>query len=99
MTRAPDPEPVSFASIADETKATHAEKSGAYGSDDDEYLNFSVVAHASGDPRYVYPIQRILEKCVRVLQLARQGRHDELDLKDIPSLGILAEQMRREDYP
>ena len=82
-----------------ERRALHVEKSSGYGTSDDPFANFTAVAQASGEPRYLYPILRSIEKLTRCLSLHTQGRSDELgeEFSDVASLMDCAEAMRRED--
>jgi hypothetical protein len=57
----------------------HIEKSGGYGTDDDPFANFTAVANAKDQPRYVYPVDRVQEKLARAYSLIRQGREDLLE--------------------
>jgi hypothetical protein len=82
-----------------ERRALHVEKSSGYGTDSDPFANFTTVSQASGEPRYLYPILRSIEKLTRCLSLHTQGRADELgeEFTDVASLMDCAEAMRRED--
>lgn len=78
---------------------THVQKSGGYGTDADGLANFTGVAAITGDPAWLYPCRRILEKLTRVESLAKQGRVDELaeEFTDIASLALCAEALRRRE--
>lgn len=85
--------------VLDELRALHAVKSGGYGTGTDPFANFSAVADLSGEPRYLYPVLRSIEKLTRVLSLHAQGRTGELEeeLLDVASLNVCAAAMLRED--
>lgn len=77
----------------------HIEKSSGYGTGEDPFANFTAVAQMSGQPRYLYPVHRTIEKLTRVLSLHAQGRTWELEeeFKDCSSLLDCATAMLRED--
>ena len=77
----------------------HILKSGGYGTDEDPFHNFTVVARAKRQPRYVYPVDRVQEKLARVYSLIAQGREEELEqeFSDMSSLLDCATTMLRED--
>lgn len=77
----------------------HLEKSGSYGTDKDPMANFTAVARAKGQPRYVYPVDRVQEKLARVYSLIAQDREEELEqeFSDMSSLLDCATTMLRED--
>ena len=77
----------------------HIEKSGGYGTNDDPFANFTAVADLSGQPRYLYPCHRAIEKLTRVMSLHAQGRVAELpeEFADIASLMDCAHAMLLED--
>lgn len=77
----------------------HRMKSSGYGNPDDAFANFSIVAEATGQPRYLYPVHRALEKLTRVLSLHAQGRTEELEEEfvDVASLMDCATVMLRLD--
>ena len=77
----------------------HILKSGGYGTAEDPFANFTAVARAKGQPRYVYPVDRVQEKLARVYSLIAQERHDELEqeFNDMASLLDCATTMLRED--
>ena len=85
--------------LARELETRHIEKSGGYGNPDDPFANFTIVAESTGQPRYLYPVLRSLEKHMRILSLHAQGRVDELEEEfgDIASLNLCAAAMLRED--
>lgn len=85
--------------ILDELHDLHSEKSGGYGTGKDPYANFSAISALTGQSRYVYPIHRAIEKLSRCLSLIDQGRTDELgeEFRDVSSLLVCAESMRRQD--
>jgi hypothetical protein len=88
-----------YLALVNELKRLHLTKSGGYGTGSDPFANFSAVAQASGEPRYLYAILRSLEKLTRCLSLHAQGRVDELgeEFTDTASLLLCAEAMRRDD--
>jgi len=88
-----------YLALLDTIRELHKEKSGGYGTGDDPFANYTAVAHAKSQPRFVYPIDRSLEKITRCYSLIEQGRYDELgeEFLDIASTFLCAETMRRED--
>lgn len=88
-----------YMKVLDERRALHIEKSAGYGTGDDPFANFSAVAQMTGQPRYLYPVHRTIEKLTRVLSLHAQGRVDELEeeFKDCASLLDCATAMLRCD--
>lgn len=91
-----DPE---YLKLLDDLRNLHLLKSGGYGTDEDPMANFSAVADATGEPRYLYAIHRSIEKLTRCLSLHAQGRSGELgeEFTDTASLLLCAESMRRSD--
>ena len=85
--------------LLEERVALHIDKSGGYGTDEDPFANFTAVARAKGQPRYVYPVDRAQEKLARIYSLIAQGREDllEVEFNDISSLLDCATTMLRED--
>lgn len=81
----------------DTIRKLHLHKSGGYGTDGDALANFTAVATISGEPAWLYPCRRSLEKLARVESLAEQGRYEELaeEFLDIASLMLCAEALRR----
>jgi hypothetical protein len=81
--------------------ALHIEKSAGYGTGSDPFANFTAIGALTGQPRYVYPVHRAIEKLTRCLSLMAQGREDELgeEFTDVASLLICAEAQRIEDAP
>lgn len=79
--------------------AVHIEKSGGYGTGSDPMANFTAIATLTGQPRYVYPVHRAIEKLTRCLSLMEQSREAELgeEFTDVASLLTCAEAMRVED--
>ena len=77
----------------------HVEKSRGYGTGSDPFANFTAVARAKGQPRYLYPVDRVQEKLTRIYSLHAQGRVGELEeeFKDCASLLDCATAMLRED--
>lgn len=88
-----------YLQVVEERKALHIEKSGGYGTTADPFANFTAVAEVTGQPRFVYPVHRAIEKLTRCASLIDQGRYDELgeEFMDVSSLLDCAEAMRRED--
>lgn len=77
----------------------HIEKSSGYGNGSDPFANFTAVASLTGQPRYLYPVHRTIEKLTRVLSLHAQGRTWDLEeeFKDCASLLDCATALLRED--
>lgn len=77
----------------------HIEKSSGYGTGHDPFANFTAVAQVKGQPRFVYPVDRCLEKITRIYSLLNQGRFAELgeEFADCASLMDCAHAMLRED--
>ena len=77
-----------YKEVLAERVALHIEKSSGYGTGEDAFANFTAVAQMTGQPRYLYPVHRTIEKLTRVLSLHAQGRVDELEeeFKDCASL-------------
>ena len=88
-----------YRKLLDERWGLHQEKSGGYGTGKDPFANFTAVAQLTGQPRYLYPVHRTIEKLTRVLSLHAQGRVGELEeeFKDCASLLDCATTMLRED--
>jgi hypothetical protein len=89
-----------YLALLDELRALHQVKSGGYGTGTDKFANYTAVAAAKGQPRFVYPIDRALEKITRCYSLLEQGRVGELgeEFLDIASTFLCAEAMRRADH-
>ena len=90
-----------YVKLLEERLALHIEKSSGYGTEADPFANFTAVATLTGQPRYLYPVLRALEKLTRVLSLHAQGRTGELEEEfvDVASLLDCATAMLREDSP
>jgi hypothetical protein len=88
-----------FLAMLTEIRLLHQEKSGGYGTGSDPFANFTRISALTGRARYAYPIERMVEKLARCLSLIEQGRTGELgeEFKDVSSLALCAEAMRRED--
>lgn len=88
-----------YLSLTEEIRDLHVKKSGGYGTSHDPFANFTAISHLSGQPRYLYPAHRMIEKLTRLLSLHEQGRVDEIgeELLDVASLALCAEAMRRID--
>ena len=88
-----------YKKLLDERLQLHIEKSGGYGTGEDPFANFTAVAKVKGQPRFVYPVDRCLEKITRIYSLIAQDRWDELEeeFKDGASLFDCAAAMLRED--
>lgn len=88
-----------YLSLLKERVELHILKSGGYGTDKDPFANFTAVARAKDQPRYVYPVDRVQEKLARVYSLIAQGREEELEqeFSDMSSLLDCATTMLRED--
>ena len=91
-----DPE---YKKVLGERLDLHLEKSAGYGTGEDPFANFSAVANMTGQPRYLYPVHRTIEKLTRVLSLHAQGRTWDLEeeFKDCASLLDCATAMLRTD--
>jgi hypothetical protein len=89
-----DPE---YLKLLDELRALHVTKSAGYGTGEDPLANFTAVAAHSGQPAFVYPVLRAVEKLSRWASLYDQGRLDELEEEhlDVASLLLCAEALRR----
>ena len=83
--------------LLDELRATHLEKSGGYGTEEDPFANFTAVARHNGRPAYAYAVDRVIEKLERWKSLFAQGRFEELGEEhlDAASLLLCAEALRR----
>jgi hypothetical protein len=81
----------------------HIEKSRRYGNNNDKLNNFVQVAAATGHDEIEYPVERIIEKCIRVLEIVRNGVHAEVqemdELTDIAGLALCAESLRMRGHP
>jgi hypothetical protein len=88
-----------FLRLVEELRDLHLVKSGGYGTGVDPFANFTSVAAASGEPRYLYAALRSIEKLTRVLSLHAQGRQGELEEEflDVAGLMVCAAAMLRED--
>lgn len=90
-----------YTEILHELASLHILKSGGYGTTDDPFENFSAIARAKGQPRFVYPLDRDYEKSTRCYSLLKQGRVEDLEEEflDKASLMICSAAMLREDQP
>lgn len=81
--------------------ALHREKSSGYGTDADPLANFTAIAALSGDPAWLYPLRRSIEKLARCESLYRQGRTGDLaeEFRDIASLSLCALALLRRATP
>ena len=88
-----------YMKVLAERKELHIEKSSGYGTGEDPFANFTAVATLTGQPRYLYPVHRTIEKLTRVLSLHAQGRTWDLEeeFKDCASLLDCATALLRED--
>lgn len=88
-----------YFNLLDELRSLHVAKSGGYGTSHDPMGNFTAVAALTGQPRYLYPVHRSIEKLTRVLSLHGQGRSAELEEEflDVASLLLCAAAMLRQD--
>lgn len=88
-----------YLALLDELRSLHKLKSGGYGTGADPFANYTAVAHAKNQPRFVYAIDRALEKITRCYSLIEQGRNDDIreELVDIASMMICATAMLDED--
>jgi hypothetical protein len=84
--------------ILRELGALHEIKSNGYGTYDSPLENFYAVGRVNQRAPYAYAMDRMTEKLARANILYLNGRIDELEeeFKDIASLAICAEALRRE---
>lgn len=76
--------------------ALHHEKSSTYGKQADRLWNFTSLGQAAGQPPEYFAIARVVEKCVRALNMMDAGLADQVkEYPDIASLGLVAEALRR----
>lgn len=77
----------------------HRVKSSGYGTGDDPLANFTAVAGMTGDPPWLYPLRRSVEKLARCESLYRQGRHAELleEFGDLAGLALCAAALLRRE--
>ena len=74
----------------------HAEKADGYGTAEDALANYVETSEAVGEPDEFTPWLRIHEKCIRALNLIRDGRADECEeAMDVAALALGAEALRR----
>jgi hypothetical protein len=85
--------------LIESLRELHFVKSGGYGTGDDVFANFTAVASLKGQPRYLYAVDRSIEKLTRVLSLHAQGRTSELEEEflDVAGLNLCAAAMLRDD--
>ena len=88
-----------YLKLLEELRALHKTKSGGYGTDKDPMANYTAISDLTGQPRYVYPVHRSIEKLARALSLIAQGRVGELEEEflDTASSLLCAAAMLRED--
>jgi hypothetical protein len=88
-----------YLKLLEDLRELHFSKSGGYGTGKDVFANFTAVAGATGQPRYLYAVHRSIEKLTRVLSLHAQGRSGELEeeFMDVAGLMVCAAAMARED--
>jgi hypothetical protein len=88
-----------YLALVDDILQLHKDKSAGYGTGADPMANFTAVAELTGQPRYLYPVHRSIEKLTRVLSLHAQGRTAELEEEfvDVASLLLCAAAVLRED--
>jgi hypothetical protein len=86
-----------YLGLLEELRQLHFEKSAGYGTAADPLENFNTVAAHSGEPAFVYPVRRAVEKLGRWASLYAQGRLEELGEEhlDVASLLLCAEALRR----
>jgi hypothetical protein len=86
-----------YLGLLEELRELHLEKSAGYGTSGDPLANFTTVAAHSGEPAFVYPVRRAVEKLSRWASLYAQGRLEELGEEhlDVASLLLCAEALRR----
>jgi hypothetical protein len=74
----------------------HVSKARDYGSDRDQLANYVLTSEAVGEPDEFTCWLRIHEKCVRALNMIRDGRADQCEEgPDVAALAIGAEALRR----
>lgn len=85
--------------LLNELRSLHIAKSGGYGTADDPMANYTAISVMTGQPRYLYPVHRSIEKLARALSLHAQGRVGELEEEflDTASSLLCAAAMLRED--
>ena len=84
-----------------ELLALHREKSAGYGTGDDPLANFTAVAGMTGEPAWLYPLRRSVEKLARCESLYRQGRFADLaeEFGDLAGLALCAAALLRRATP
>lgn len=77
----------------------HIEKSSGYGTGEDSFANFTAVAALSGEPPWLYPLRRSVEKLARCESLYDQGRFGELEEEfgDLAGLALCASALLRRE--
>ena len=87
-----------YLKLLDELREIHVLKSGGYGTTDDPFANFTSIKELTGQPAFLYPMHRTIEKLTRCISLEQQGRYGELgeEFLDCASLMLCAEALRRE---
>lgn len=74
----------------------HVEKSSTYGNGADPLANFTTLAAVAEQAPERYVLERIVEKCVRALNMIDAGDAVVVqEYPDIASLGLCAEALRR----
>lgn len=88
-----------YLQLLDELRQLHLVKSAGYGTTVDPFANFTMLARARGQARFMYPLERDYEKSVRCFNLVTQHRIDDLETEflDKASLMLCATAMLRED--
>lgn len=85
-----------FVNVHAELLRLHAEKSATYGHEADRFRNFTALGAVQGKTPERYVVERIIEKCVRALNMIDAGQAaDVREYPDIANLGIVAESLRR----
>ena len=86
-----------YLKLLDELRQIHVLKSGGYGTTDDPFANFTSIKELTGQPAFLYPMHRTIEKLTRCISLEAQGRYGELgeEFLDCASLMLCAEALRR----
>lgn len=80
----------------DELGALHLRKSATYGNSSDPLANFAGVAVIANQPPERYVLERIVEKCVRAINMIDAGAADDVkEYPDVASLALCAEALRR----
>jgi len=92
----PPPGDPGWLAAHDELYTLHTKKSATYGTDADRLANFTKLGEAAGQPPERYAVERLIEKAIRALHMIDADiGSDVLEYKDIASLALCAEALRR----